>query len=639
MSEKSKFNSPFSLVYCGILLGLGSSVSLASRVEAIASPTSPPKGDKQEIFEAQGTVVKASVLPIARDSVPSPPLNSLQPNTPSLSPSQTAQVPIPTIPPNVPPTPEPPSTEPLPELDPPRLPPPEELLQPGTPIPSTPTTDDAPKEITVNRFEVIGSTILSEEDVAQLTVDYTNRPISFSELLQVRSLITEYYLDRGYITTGALIPPQELTDGTVQIQVVEGGIEEINVEGTRRLNPGYVTSRLGLAANPPLKIERLREALQLLQLDPLIENISAELSSGTRTGFNILDVTVTEAETFNVDVVLNNSRSPNVGSFRRGVEVSEGNLLGIGDRISASYFNTDGSNSLDLSYTVPFNPRNGTVRFAFGTSLSRVIDPTFEVLDISSRSRYYELTLRQPVIQTPAEELALGLTFSRQESQTALGILPDLEGFPISPGADNEGRTKVSAVRFFQEWVKRSERQAIALRSQFSLGVDWLDATENPEPPDSHFVSWRGQGQWVRLLAPDTLFLLRTDLQFSDRPLLALEQFGLGGIDSVRGYRQDFLLADSGWFASAEARIPVLRVPSIDGVLQVAPFFDFGLGWNRQQDDSFDTLAGIGLGLRWNQGDRLQMRLDWGLPLTEVNLTKRTWQDHGLYFSVRYSLF
>lgn len=558
----------------------------------------------------------------------------------------TAQTPLPVnIPPDLqrqrlPEPLEPPSTAPLPELEPPQqLPPPEELLQPPGTIPEPIPGEEVPNTITVKRFEVIGSTILSQEDVEEITREFTNRPISFAELLQVRSRITQYYLDRGYITTGALIPPQELTSGVVQIQVIEGGIEEINVTGTRRLNPGYVSSRLALAADPPLNIERLREALQLLQLDPLIRNISAELSAGTKTGFNILDVDITEADTFRFDVVLNNSRSPNVGSFRRGAEVVEANLLGIGDRISASYFNTDGSNSLDLSYTVPFNPRNGTFRFAFGTSLSRVIDPAFEVLDLTSRSRYYELTLRQPIFQTPSQEFALGLTFSRQESKTALGILPDLDGFPISPGADSEGRTKVSALRFFQEWVNRSERQVIALRSQFSLGVNWLDATENPDPPDTHFFAWRGQAQWVRLLAPDTLLLLRTDVQLADRPLLTLEQFGLGGIDSVRGYRQDFLLVDSGWFISAEGRIPILRVPSVDGVLQVSPFVDFGLGWNRSTDNSLDTLAGIGLGLRWEQGDRLQLRLDWGIPLTDVELTKRTWQDNGLYFSVRYRLF
>lgn len=60
----------------------------------------------------------------------------------------------------------------------------------------------------------------------------------------------------------------------------------------------------------------------------------------------------------------------------------------------------------------------------------------------------------------------------------------------------------------------------------------------------------------------------------------ALEQFTLGGLYSVRGYRQDLLLTDNGVFASAEVRLPILRVDSVKGVLQVAPFVDFGVGWN-----------------------------------------------------------
>ncbi len=84
--------------------------------------------------------------------------------------------------------------------------------------------------------------------------------------------------------------------------------------------------------------------------------------------------------------------------------------------------------------------------------------------------------------------------------------------------------------------------------------------------------AWRGQGQWVRLLAPDTLLLLRADAQLADRALLPFEQFSLGGIDSVRGYRQDALLTDNGIFASAEVRIPILRLPGINGLCRLHPF-------------------------------------------------------------------
>ena len=59
------------------------------------------------------------------------------------------------------------------------------------------------------------------------------------------------------------------------------------------------------------------------------------------------------------------------------------------------------------------------------------------------------------------------------------------------------------------------------------MGV--LGATINRDEPDSRFLLWRGQAQWLRQLAPDTLVLLQTDMQLADRKLLGLEQFGIGG--------------------------------------------------------------------------------------------------------------
>jgi len=105
-----------------------------------------------------------------------------------------------------------------------------------------------------------------------------------------------------------------------------------------------------------------------------------------------------------------------------------------------------------------------------------------------------------------------------------------------------------------------------------------LNATIKDAEPDGRFFAWRGQTQYVRLLAPDTLFIFRTDAQLTPNPLVSLEQIGIGGARSVRGYRQDTLLTDNGIFVSAEARFPIFRVRKVGGVLQVTPFVDFGYG-------------------------------------------------------------
>lgn len=565
--------------------------------------------------------------------------------------NQLSQVPQPPPPQDVVPQPSEPSLEPI---KPAPLPPPEELLEPPFPTPTNPPAavpGKVPENIRVKRFEVVGSTVFSQSELNEVLERFTNRPLSFAELLQARSAITQLYVDRGYITSGALIPPQKLQDGVVTIQVVEGSLEAINVTGTRRLNPGYIRSRI--PQSRALNQRQLLEALQLLQLDPLIGNLSAELSAGSRPGTSVLDVQVTEAKSFNTQIVADNARSPSVGSFRRRAQISEANLLGLGDGLSLAYSNTDGSNGIDASYSLPVNPRNGTISFYFGTTSSDVIEKPFDILNIDGTSRYYELTYRQPVIRTPTKEFAVGLTAARRESNISSGIVDPLSGIvteilpsDLSPGANEEGRTRISALSIFQEWTQQNNREVLAFRSSFNLGVGAFNATVNDNQPDSRFFSWRGQAQWVRLLAPETLLLLRTDVQLTPDSLVPLEQFGLGGIDSVRGYRQDTLLTDNGVFASAEIRLPIYRSPLRQTVLQLTPFVDVGTTWDisgrTDQETNIsdtDTLVSVGLGLRLQLGNSLTARLDWGIPLVDVADTDRTWQENGVYFSIVSSPF
>lgn len=531
-------------------------------------------------------------------------------------------------------------TEPQPQIPEP-LPPPEELLTPPqTPTPPAPIPGKVPENITVKRFEVVGSTVFSPQELDSVLAPYTNKPISFTQLFQARSAITQLYIDRGYITSGALIPPQTLQGGIVKIQVVEGSLEAINVTGTRRLQQAYVRDRL--PNSKPLNQKHLLEALQLLQLNPLIQNISAELAAGTRPGTSVLEVQVTEAKTFDTQLVADNGRSPSVGSFRRSVQFNEANLLGLGDGLNLAYSNTDGSDGLDVGYTLPVNSRNGTISLGYGTTSSTVIEPEFEFFGIDGDSRYYQLTLRQPLSQTPSQEFALGLTAARSESDISSSVLEDF-GLPpaeLSPGADEEGRTRISALQFFQEWTSRNASEVIAARSQFNLGIGAFNATVNEDAPDSRFFSWRGQAQWVRLLAPETLLLLRADVQLSPDDLVPLEQFGLGGIESVRGYRQDALLTDNGALVSAEFRFPIYRQLRRRLVVQLTPFVDFGTAWNSgTTNPDTNTLVSLGLGLRFQLGDRLTARLDWGIPLVDIPTRERTWQENGLYFSIVSSPF
>ena len=508
----------------------------------------------------------------------------------------------------------------------------------GNPLSASPSIQE---KVLVKKFEIEGSTVFDNQSLAdKLEEQGFVGELTFGELIDARSRITQRYLEENYLTSGAYLPEQTIENGIVKIKIVEGKVapEDIQVTTNGNLKESYIKNRLKRATQGALNQRKLIEELQLLQLDPLIARVQAELSAGIRPGTNFLNVDIIEANQIGLQLTADNGRVPSVGSFRRGGEFSYGNILGLGDRLLLGYTNTEGSNTFDARYNIPLNARNSTLEFSYRTSNSDVIEPPFDRVDIEANSRSYELTFREPLVRTPREELAIGLTASRRESDTSiLGI-----DFPLSPGANDDGETKLSVLSFFQDWTKRGENNILAIRSEFNLGVGWFDATINSDQPDSRFFAWRGQAQWVRELADDTILLVRGNVQLTPTDLVPLEEFGLGGLGSVRGYRQDALLADNGAIASVEAWLPIMRFRrGINGVLQLTPFVDIGAAWNSdgQANPDNNVLVSTGVGLQLRLGNQFTARLDWGIPLVDLDSRDRTWQENGIYFSITSSPF
>ena len=496
---------------------------------------------------------------------------------------------------------------------------------------SLPTLENTESiKITVKKFKFVGNTVFSTKELEEVTKPFINKPLSWSDLLEARSVITQLYVNQGYITSGAYISPQEVLDGVITINILEGTLADVQINGLRRLHQDYIRDRLILAAGKPLNINRLLLGLQLLQLNPLIDKISAELLA-FGVGQSSLQVEVTEAKSFTASVTLDNGRSPSVGRFERMAELSSGNVFGFGDRLTGVYKNTDGSNEVQLAYTLPFNASNGTVSLNYTTSSSWVIQSPFESLNLTSFYQSYEITLRQPIIETPNQEFAIGLTAQRQESQNFLLSIP----FALTSGADATGQIRLSTLRFFQEYSQRTNKEVLAARSEFSLGLDAFNPTVELQIFSPQYFIWRGQLQWLRLVDMDNLFLARVNFQLSNNSLVSLEQFGLGGVDSVRGYNPNVKLTDSGVSASFEWRFPVLQKPQQNMVLQIAPFVDVATGWNYNSSDDFtsNTLVSTGVGLIYQIGDRFNARLDLGIPLVKL---RSNMVDNPVYFSIFY---
>ncbi|MEM7062101.1 MAG: ShlB/FhaC/HecB family hemolysin secretion/activation protein [Cyanobacteria bacterium P01_B01_bin.77] len=483
----------------------------------------------------------------------------------------------------------------------------------------------------VTTIEVIGSTVLANEIAAQVAC-YQGQELTLSDLLTLRSRITQVYVMAGYITSGAFLPNnQDLTDGTVQIQMVEGQIEDIQVNGLRRLNPGYIRDRMARVTQTPLNQENLEAGLQLLQLDPLLDQVNAELTSGSSPGLSLLILDVQEADPFTISLTADNYRAPSIGSEQGTISADYTNILGLGDRLSGAFSLSEGLNLYDIGYEVPINARNGTVRARFNNSDSRIVEDPFDDIDIRSDATTVSVGMRQPLWQSPAEEFALGLDFDWRRSRSF--ILDDIP-FSFSVGPEN-GESQVSVLRFYQDWVKRDSKRVLAARSQFSLGLDLFDATVNDTGTDGRFFAWQGQFQWVEQLSPRLLLLSRVNGQLTPDSLLPIERFSVGGIGTVRGYAQNQLVADNALTGSVELRVPISGDPNY---LQLTPFIEAGAGWNnRIADPDPSFLLATGLGLRWQISPEWFMRMDYGIPLVDDDNSNDSLQESGIYLLLNFS--
>jgi hemolysin activation/secretion protein len=527
---------------------------------------------------------------------------------------------------------------------------PTHLIAQSTETSSPSPSGDSGVLIPIKTVEVIGSSIYGLQELDPIIKPLEGKSVTQDELRKAVNGITQLYIDQGYLNSRAIfkgITP----DGVAQIEVIEGKISEVIVQGTDRLKE-YVRQRVSLGTVTPLNVRNLEDQLRLLKNDPLFKNVEASLRAPQSDNRNpgvpipqnesILIVRVTEANPFSGNVSIDNYSPPSVGATRLSLNGLYRNLTGIGDSIGVSYRprleTISGTYRVDTFYQAPLNPMNGTIAASVLIDRNQTLTQDFSALNIRGNSERYILEYRQPIIRTFEEEFALSLGISYEQGQTfALD-----SGFPFGFGPNENGISKSSPIIFAQDYLSRSPDGAWALRSQFRFGTGLFGATSNPSPiPDGYFFAWLGQLQRLQVINENNLLIIQLDAQLTPDPLLPLEQFVIGGAQSVRGYRQNAVSGDNGFRFSIEDRFTVVRNENGESVFTVAPFFDMGAVWNASGNPNpvganQTFLAGLGLGLIWQPINGLSLRLDYAPPLVYLTPHGNNIQDYGLYLSGSY---
>ncbi len=492
--------------------------------------------------------------------------------------------------------------------------------------------------VPVERIEVRGSSVFTPEALSEITTPFEGRALGPSELANLRRALTELYVSHGYVTSGAVIPDQRLEDGVLRVDIVEGSLEEIAIAGNDRLRTGYLRGRLELASDTPLNASALQDQLQLLQRDPNLGRVQASLTPGSRRGLSRLDVAVEESRPYDLRLTGSNDRNPEVGSTGGKGYAEYRSLTGFGDRLSLEGEATEGFWAIDASFEVPVTAYDTRFRARYRRSRGEIVESPFDDLDVESTVQSFGFTLSHPVHRSATTELRLGITGEHRRTDTDY-VFGSFDFIPGSEGGD----VHVSVLRVFQEWSRRWPARALAARSTLNVGLDILDATTNGSGvPDSRFFSWLGQLVLAQQLPPELLSsqaIFRTDIQLANDPLFSIEQFAVGGVRTVRGYRENRIVRDNGWVSSLELRVPVLRRRDGNGLLFLMPFFDIGRGWNERREGfglvEDETIGSLGVGARVQPWRWLFGQFYWGGKVFDLDNSRNADpQDDGFHFEV-----
>ena len=500
-------------------------------------------------------------------------------------------------------------------------------------IPDTNTLTPQRENIYIAQYQFQGNTVFDESQLQTLTLPYKARTVRIDELEDLRQQITHFYIDHGYINSGARILPNALKEGVLTFDIVEGKLDDVQIQGQERLNENYIRNRL--LNDEPLNINDVKEKFQLLLTDPLISSMQGSLLPSAQSNRSILSIDVIRARPYQVTFFGNNYRPPSVGGEGGGVSSWVSNLTGLGDTLNFTFQASEGTRLYSGGWSMPISDKGTLAYFNFTEGDSWVMESPADNTDITSKVHNIEGGISHPLIENLQRKLTIGSSFAvRQNDTRLLG-----NSFSFNEGV-NSGHTQATVVRFYQEHIERREAQVLALRSTFSVGLNALGSTPqtNINFPSSEFFAWLGQGQYAhQVLDNGSQIVLRGHVQVSNSSLLPIEQIAVGGINTVRGYRENELVRDEGFSNSVEFHYPLVGEPNAKQVLSLVPFVDYGGAWNRNQSARY--LLSTGLGLNW-KFDQFNAEFYWAHKLNTPEMSQHhDLQDEGVHFQLKLDAF
>ncbi|MDO9106870.1 MAG: ShlB/FhaC/HecB family hemolysin secretion/activation protein [Methylovulum sp.] len=471
-------------------------------------------------------------------------------------------------------------------------------------------------------MQVDGNTVLDQQLVEKTLYPFLGNNKTVDDVEKARQTLEAVYKDQGYPTVLVDIPEQDVVEGLVRLQVLEGTIERLKITGSRYFYLGKIRDKVpALAAGQVPYMPKVQEQVGELGEESPDRQVTPIFRAGTTPGKTEVELRVKDALPLHGSLEMNGRNSESTSRSRLIGSIRYDNLWQSFHSASLQYQvspeNADEVEVWSGTYVLPTGWADTRLAmYGIGISSNTQLGTNVGGLSVVGTGAIYGAHLIKPLPGINAYNHSLtvgfdyksfnqGITQQGQDQQTS-----PISYTPLQIGYDGSWRYP-GALTSLSSAVHFSVR---------GIGNDQQEFEDRRFKASAAYAYFTTDLKHVRDLPRDLRLATRASGQVTDSPLISNEQFAVGGQQSVRGYHQTQQLGDDGINLSIELQSPPLKPQDWDFAqnLRAHVFFDYAYLWIQDAlplNPTYYQLAGTGAGLRMQLYRHWLGEFDWAYPL------------------------
>lgn len=439
----------------------------------------------------------------------------------------------------------------------------------------------------VREIKTSSSRILSEDELRAAINFPEAKSMSITSLQMIVNRINDAYKAKGFGTAQAILPPQTIKDGVVFIRLIEGVVGEVKVEGNKNLPSSYVSKRMKISQNELVDLKKLQRQLDFYN-NTNMHGLNAEIIPGGAEESSDIILKVHEPKHRNYNYMwVDNAGQTSTNIYRLGYGFENYGLGHNDDRLNAIVYGSQGVWAGSLNYDTPISHKGLRANIGYSRNRVKIVRGDLKDFDIKSNSNDIYAGLTYPLSVTTNNKLEVFGEIHHKWSDTIYGEIQDL----------NQERNCTS-VKF--GLTDRAFDSHGLTYGQLSFTRYISNETQNQEDNDKKGNYFNAFVMRRQNLANKQFLTAKIYGQYSTKKdLPSTETLSIGGMASVRGYKESILSGDKGLYGSLEYNFPISKDAE---TLRSFVFYDYGFA-----EDSFSAegtrknhLSSCGLGLEFN---------------------------------------